>query len=242
MRLPTIAAAGLGVILASALAGGQEQPKATSEAMSLKQKVSYAIGLDMGKRMKNQAVELEPDVLAQGIKDGLAGQEKLTPEQIQQAMQEFQRELQGKQQELASAKAKEAEAYLAENKKQPGVTTRPSGLQYSILREGTGRTPKATDTVSANYEGKLTDGTVFDSSYKRGQPLSIPVNRVIRGWSEALQSMKEGSKWHLVIPPDLAYGATPPPGSPIPPNAVLVFDVELLRIEQPGGATSPDGR
>ncbi|MBV8231658.1 MAG: FKBP-type peptidyl-prolyl cis-trans isomerase [Planctomycetaceae bacterium] len=242
MRLPTIAAAGLGVILASALAGGQEQPKAASEAMSLKQKVSYAIGLDMGKRMKNQAVELEPDVLAQGIKDGLAGQEKLTPEQIQQAMQEFQRELQGKQQELASAKAKEAEAYLAENKKQPGVTTRPSGLQYSILREGTGRTPKATDTVSANYEGKLTDGTVFDSSYKRGQPLSIPVNRVIRGWSEALQSMKEGSKWHLVIPPDLAYGATPPPGSPIPPNAVLVFDVELLRIEQPGGATPPGGR
>jgi FKBP-type peptidyl-prolyl cis-trans isomerase FklB len=242
MRVPTIAAAGLGLILASALAGGQEQPKAASGAMSLKQKVSYAIGLDMGKRMKNQAVELEPDVLAQGIKDGLAGQEKLTPEQIQQAMQEFQRELQGKQQELASAKAKEAEAYLAENKKQPGVTTRPSGLQYSILREGTGRTPKATDTVSANYEGKLTDGTVFDSSYKRGQPLSIPVNRVIRGWSEALQSMKEGSKWHLVIPPDLAYGATPPPGSPIPPNAVLVFDVELLRIEQPGGATPPGGR
>jgi FKBP-type peptidyl-prolyl cis-trans isomerase len=242
MRVPTIAAAGLGLILASALAGGQEQPKAASEAMSLKQKVSYAIGLDMGKRMKNQAVELEPDVLAQGIKDGLAGQEKLTPEQIQQAMQEFQRELQGKQQELASAKAKEGEAYLAENKKQPGVTTRPSGLQYSILKEGTGRTPKATDTVSANYEGKLTDGTIFDSSYKRGQPLSIPVNRVIRGWSEALQSMKEGSKWHLVIPPDLAYGATPPPGSPIPPNAVLVFDVELLRIEQPGSATPPDGR
>ena len=242
MRLPTIAAAGLGLILASALAGGQEQPKAASEAMSLKQKVSYAIGLDMGKRMKNQAVELEPDVLAQGIKDGLAGQEKLTPEQIQQAMQEFQRELQGKQQELAKTKAKEGEDYLAENKKKPGVMTLPSGLQYSILREGTGRTPKATDTVSANYEGKLTDGTVFDSSYKRGQPLSIPVNRVIRGWSEALQLMKEGAKWHLVIPPDLAYGATPPPGSPIPPNAVLVFDVELLRIEQPGSATPPGGR
>jgi FKBP-type peptidyl-prolyl cis-trans isomerase FklB len=242
MRLPTIAAAGLGLILASTLAGGQEQPKAASEAMSLKQKVSYAIGLDMGKRMKNQAVELDPNVLAQGIKDGLAGQEQLTPEQIQQAMQEFQRELQGKQQELAKTKAKEGEDFLAENKKKPGVTTLPSGLQYSILREGTGRTPKATDTVSANYEGKLTDGTVFDSSYKRGQPLSIPVNRVIRGWSEALQSMKEGSKWHLVIPADLAYGATPPPGSPIPSNAVLVFDVELLRIEQPGSATPPGGR
>ena len=216
MRLPTIAAAGLGLILASMLAGGQEPPKVDSEAMSLKQKVSYAIGLDMGKRMKNQAVELDPNVLAQGIKDGLAGQEQLTPEQIQQAMQEFQRELQGKQQELAKTKAKEGEDFLAENKKKPGVTTLPSGLQYSILREGTGRTPKATDTVSANYEGKLTDGTVFDSSYKRGQPLSIPVNRVIRGWSEALQSMKEGSKWHLVIPPDLAYGDDPSPGQPDP--------------------------
>ncbi len=162
MRVPTIAAVGLGLLLASALTGGQEPTKANSGLKSLKQKFSYALGLDMGKRMKGQSVDLDPDILARGIKDGLVGKAQLTPEQIQQSMEEFKRELDAKN-------TKNREAFLAENKKKPGVVTLPSGLQYNILKEGTGRSPKATDSVSAHYEGKLIDGTVFDSSYQRGR-------------------------------------------------------------------------
>jgi FKBP-type peptidyl-prolyl cis-trans isomerase FklB len=124
---------------------------------------------------------------------------------------------------------KEGEAFLAENKKKDGVKTLPSGLQYKVLAEGKGKTPKATDTVTVHYRGTLTDGTEFDSSYKRNQPASFPVNGVIKGWTEALQLMKEGSKWQLFIPASLAYGEPGRPG--IPPNSVLIFDVELISVK-----------
>jgi len=239
MRIPTIAAVGLGLVLASTLAGGQEPPEASSEEpkagpelKTLAQKVSYTVGLNLGTTMKGQGLDFDPAIVAQGIKDGLAGKPRLTSAQIQEAMETFR-------QELIARKIKEGDDFLAANKRKTGVVTLPSGLQYNIVREGTGRTPRATDTVSVNYEGKLIDGVVFDSSARTGKPVSIPLSRVIKGWSEALQMMKEGAKWHLVIPPNLGYGASPPPGAPIPPNAVLVFDVDLLRIEQPGTATLP---
>ncbi len=127
---------------------------------------------------------------------------------------------------------RKAETYLAANGKKPGVTVLPDGLQYKVLKQGTGPVPKATDTVKVHYAGTLTNGTEFDSSIKRNEPAVFPVNGVIKGWTEALQRMKVGSKWQLVIPADLAYGANPPPGAPIPPNAVLVFEVELLGIEK----------
>jgi len=126
----------------------------------------------------------------------------------------------------------EGEKFLAENKKQPGVTTLPSGLQVKVLKQGTGPKPKATDTVTVHYEGKLIDGTVFDSSLKRGEPASFPVNGVIAGWTEALQLMPVGSTWQLVIPSNLAYGENPRPGGPIGPNAVLTFQVQLIKIGQ----------
>ncbi len=130
----------------------------------------------------------------------------------------------------AAANKVQGEKFLAENKTKPGVTTLPSGLQIKVLKQGNGPKPKATDTVTVHYEGKLIDGTIFDSSLKRGQPASFPVNGVIPGWTEALQLMPVGSTWQLFIPSNLAYGEHPRPGGPIGPNAVLTFEVQLLKI------------
>jgi FKBP-type peptidyl-prolyl cis-trans isomerase FklB len=206
-----------------------------------KDKASYAIGLNMGKGMRNDSVDIDPNILLRGMKDGLAGGKTLmTDDEARAAMGVLQAELRKKQEEkmrvqeekmkvLGEANRKEGEAFLAENKTKDGVVTLPSGLQYKILQEGTGPKPTAADSVVCNYKGTLLDNTEFDSSYKRGQPATFQVGRVIKGWSEALQLMPVGSKWQLFIPSELAYGAPGRPG--IAPNATLVFEVELMSIQ-----------
>ncbi len=208
-----------------------------------KDKTSYAIGMNMGKGMRKDSVEVDPNILLRGMKDGLAGGKTLmTDDEARAAMVALQADLRKKQQEkmeaMGEANKKAGEAFLAENKTKDGVVTLPSGLQYKILQEGTGPKPTATDTVVCNYKGMLLDNTEFDSSYKRGQPLTIQVGGVIKGWTEALQLMPVGSKWQLFIPADLAYGLRGGPGGSIGPNATLVFEVELMSI-QPKAEVQP---
>ncbi len=201
-----------------------------------KDKASYAIGMSMAKGMKAQGVDVDPAILARGLKDGLAGKPQLTDEEAQAALTQLQTDVKAKQEEKAKAAAdtnkKEGEAYLAANKAQSGVVALPSGLQYRVLKEGTGPKPTAADTVVCQYKGTLLNGKEFDSSYKRGQPATFPVGQVIKGWTEALQLMPVGSKWQLWIPPDLAYGPRAA-GPDIGPNSTLVFEVELVSIAPP---------
>ncbi|MFY9270109.1 MAG: FKBP-type peptidyl-prolyl cis-trans isomerase [Candidatus Manganitrophaceae bacterium] len=207
-----------------------------SDLKTQKDKVSYSIGLDIGKNFKDQSIEIDAKLLAQGIQDAISGGKRLlTEEEIQGVMTAFRQEMQAKaaaQAKLVGDKnLKEGEAFLAENKKKKGVVTLPSGVQYKIITAGTGKKPKPTDTVTTNYKGTLIDGTEFDSSYKRGEAATFPVQGVIPGWTEALQLMPVGSKWELVIPPALAYGPRGA-GQAIGPNATLIFEVELLSIQE----------
>jgi FKBP-type peptidyl-prolyl cis-trans isomerase FklB len=215
-------------LAASPVLAGEKQ-----ELKTQKDKVSYAIGLDMGHNLKRNELDIDPDVLARGIKDVMSGNPVMTDEEAKETLMALQQDLQAKQMErtkaLGTKNKQEGDAFLAKNKKEKGVKTLSSGLQYTVITKGKGKSPKASDTVTVNYTGSLIDGTVFDSSYKRGQPATFPVGGVIKGWTEALQLMKEGSKWHLVIPSDLAYGEQGRPG--IPPNSVLIFDVELISIK-----------
>ncbi len=205
------------------------------ELKTKKDKVSYSIGLDMGASLKNNEIDVDPNIVARGIKDSLSGGKRLmTDQEVQETLTALRTELIAKQQErqktLAEKNKKEGEAFLAANAKKEGVKTLPSGLQYKVITEGKGKSPKATDTVTVNYRGTLIDGTEFDSSYKRGEPATFQVNGVIKGWTEALQLMKEGSKWQLFIPSNLAYGERGA-GGVIGPNATLIFEVELLSIK-----------
>ena len=204
-----------------------------------KEKFSYALGMKTGQRMaetfKKESVPYDPAILARGLKDGLSGSKTLlTDEEAQAAIKAVQEEVGKKQQEkmqaAAAANKKEGNAFLAENKGKEGVVTLPSGLEYKIVKEGTGPKPTASDTVVCNYRGTLIDGKEFDSSYKRGQPATFPVSGVIKGWTEALQLMPVGSKWQLFVPPDLAYGDRGV-GADIGPDSTLVFEVELLSIQ-----------
>lgn len=216
--------------LALALAGSLYAMEAPKEE---KDKVSYSLGADIGEKLKQTESDLNADYLAQGLRDAFVGKPVLSAEEIKSGLQTFQTNLMAKmesKEKEAAGKNKEAsEKYLAENKKKEGVKTTESGLQYKIETEGKGAKPTAEDTVTVHYSGKLADGTEFDSSYKRGEPVSFPVNGVIPGWTEALKMMPVGSKWQLVIPPALAYGENAPPV--IGPNQVLIFDVELLGIK-----------
>jgi FKBP-type peptidyl-prolyl cis-trans isomerase len=201
-----------------------------------KEKFSYALGMNLGMSLKKQSVEIDPVLVTQGLKAAMAGGKTLlTPEEAQAALMEVQNDLRKKQQEkmqvMGEANKKEGEAFLATNKAKQGVVTLPSGLQYKILKEGTGPKPTATDSVVCNYRGTLINGTEFDSSYKRGQPATFPVVGVIKGWTEALQLMPVGSKWQLVIPSSLAYGERGA-GGDIGPNATLIFEVELMSIQE----------
>jgi len=200
-----------------------------------KQKVGYCIGLSIGRNLKDQALDVDLETFVQGIKDALSGAKAaMTPEEMRATMQAFEKEARAKDEErsamLAEKNKKEGEAFLAENKKKEGVVALPSGLQYKILKAGTGKTPKATDEVSAHYRGTLIDGTEFDSSHSRGEPATFPVEGVIKGWVEALQLMQVGAKWQLVIPAELAYGDRGA-GRVIGPNATLIFELELISIQ-----------
>jgi FKBP-type peptidyl-prolyl cis-trans isomerase FklB len=209
-----------------------------------KEKFSYALGMKMGANLQKQSVPVDPNILARGLKDGLAGGKTLlTDDEAQAAIMAVQNDLRAKQQEkmkeAGDANKKEGEAFLAENKGKEGVVTLPSGLQYKILTAGTGAKPTASDSVVCNYRGTLINGTEFDSSYKRGQPATFPVSGVIKGWTEALQLMPVGSKWQLFVPSDLAYGERGP-GPEIGPNSTLIFEVELLSIEDKSKDKAPD--
>jgi FKBP-type peptidyl-prolyl cis-trans isomerase len=204
-----------------------------------KEKFSYALGMNIGSglgtNLKKQSVEVDTNLVSQGLKDSMAGAKtRLTQEEAQAVLTEVQNEInkqrQEKAQEAGTKNKTEGEAYLAANKSKEGVVTLPSGLQYKILTAGTGPKPTASDSVKCNYRGTLINGTEFDSSFKRGQPATFGVGQVIKGWTEALQLMPVGSKWQLVIPASLAYGERGP--GEIGPNATLIFEVELLSIEE----------
>ena len=214
---------------------------AAPEALKTRQeKFSYALGMSygtgLGSNLKKQAVEVDPQLVIQGFNDGLTGAKtQLTEKEAQAVLQEVGTEVQKAQREriekAGAANKTEGEAFLAANKGKEGVVTLPSGLQYKILTAGTGPKPAAADTVVCNYKGTLIDGKEFDSSYKRGQPATFPVNGVIKGWTEALQLMPVGSKWQLFIPPRLAYGERGA-GADIGPDATLIFEVELVSIQE----------
>ena len=207
----------------------------------LKDKASYSIGLNFGYNFKRQNIDLNTDAFAAGFKDAMTGRNPLMNEQeVRDTLMAFEKDMQQKQTEMGQKNAATAEKYLAENKSKEGVKATASGLQYKVLKDGNGATPKSSDTVTVNYRGTLIDGTEFDSSYKRGQPATFPVGGVIKGWTEALQMMKVGSKYQLFIPASLAYGEQGRPG--IPPNSTLIFEVELMDVKSPqAGGASPAG-
>jgi FKBP-type peptidyl-prolyl cis-trans isomerase FklB len=194
-------------------------------------KVSYSIGVNIGMNLSKAKVSVNPEILAAGIKDAIAGKPQLTDEQRKDVMTTFEKDMQQKQKALG-------EKFLEENKKKEGVKTTASGLQYKVIKEGSGPQPKATDVVTVNYRGTLIDGTEFDSSYKRGEPATFPLDRVIKGWTEGVQLMKVGSKFQLFVPPNLGYGdrAVSPD---LPANSTLIFEVELLNVKPPEAAAGP---
>ena len=200
-----------------------------------KEKNSYAVGVQTGTDMRHFGMDVDPDLVARGFRDAYSGRKLLlTDQQMAETMGKISRTMEAKSGELmkqdAGRNKQEGEAFLAQNAKKEGVRTTPSGLQYKIIKAGTGRTPKPTDTVTVNYRGTSVDGTEFDSSYRRNQPFTFQINKMIKGWVEALPMMSVGSKWTLYIPSRLAYGAQ---GSPpaIGPNATLIYEVELLSIK-----------
>ncbi|MBA2271355.1 MAG: FKBP-type peptidyl-prolyl cis-trans isomerase [Chthoniobacterales bacterium] len=200
-----------------------------------KDKVSYSIGLDIGTTFKKQAMDIDPAALLRGLQDATTGAKPLlTDDQVKETMTAFSKSMMEKQtvasKEAAEKNGAAGEKFLSENKGKEGVKTTASGLQYKVLKEGNGPSPKETDIVETHYKGTLLNGTEFDSSYKRNEPASFPVNRVIKGWTEALQMMKVGSKYELWIPPSIGYGERGA-GQDIGPNETLHFEVELLGIK-----------
>ena len=221
---------GLSIILAAC-----QSKQHKTELKTLQDSVSYSIGMDIGKNLKGQMIDVNPDALAQALKDlNGDGKPMLTDAQARSAMMAFQTQMMATHAEKMKAAGeknkKDGEVFLAENKKKEGVVTLPSGLQYKVLTMGNGKKPRATDKVTLNYRGVLIDGTEFDNSYKRGEPAVFPVNGIIKGLSEALQLMPVGSKWQIVIPADIAYGEQGA-GAQIAPNAVLIFEIELMGIK-----------
>src|SRR5438105_5169576 len=216
--------------LALPLFGQEKSPQLKDQ----KDKVSYSIGLNIGFNLNRQNVQINPDVLAAGIKDAIAGKPQLTTDQVKEVMTTFEKDMQQKQKAAGEKNASEGAKFIEENKKKEGVKTTASGLQYKAIKEGTGAQPKATETVTVNYRGTLIDGTEFDSSYKRGQPATFPLNAVIKGWTEGLQLMKVGSKYQIFIPASLGYGERGA-GADIGPNSTLIFEVELMDTKAAGG-------
>ncbi len=222
----------LGIGLLCSVCRAEEKPKLTD----LKDRVSYSLGYTFGENLKKQGVEINLDVYTAGFRDATAGKERvLSQEEIQAVIYELQRrQAASRQKDLQEQGARNlaaGKAFLEENKKHDGMKVLPSGLQYKVLEEGSGKMPVGQDTVTVNYRGTLIDGTEFDSSLKRGQPATFRANEVIKGWTEALQLMKEGAKWQLFIPPELGYGEHG--NAVIGPNSVLVFEVVLISVGTP---------
>jgi FKBP-type peptidyl-prolyl cis-trans isomerase FklB len=229
MRTKIIMSAVLGILALAALAFGED------ELRNKEDKLSYSLGLNIGNSFKLQSIQVHPDIFLRGIKDGLAGgKHLLTDDEVSEIMIALNKELTEKKAEsmkkLAEKNKEDAVLFFAENKKKEGIKTLASGLQYKIINEGKGKSPKATDSVTVHYRGTLIDGREFDSSYRRGEPATFPVNGVISGWTEALQLMREGAKWQLFIPSNLAYGEKGV-GNIIGPNASLIFEVELIAVK-----------
>jgi FKBP-type peptidyl-prolyl cis-trans isomerase FklB len=222
-------------LLALPLLGQEKSPQLKDQ----KDKVSYSIGMNIGANLSRQKVDINADILAAGIKDAIAGKPQLTQDQVKDVMQQFEKDMEQKQKDAGEKNKAEGAKFLEENKKKPGVKTTASGLQYKVEKEGTGPHPKATDMVTVNYRGTLINGTEFDSSYKRGQPATFPLNGVIKGWTEGLQLMKQGSKYQFFVPSNLAYGERSV-GPDIAANATLIFDVELLDVKPPA-TPAPQG-
>ena len=215
----------LGILFLVSQVNAQEKPVLKNQ----KEKASYSIGLNIGRNLgsdlKRQSIDIDPNILTKGIQDALSGATPLlSNEEIQETMVAFQKEVMEKQKQRG-------EAFLSENKKKEGVKALPSGLQYKVIKAGTGKKPKLNDTVTVQYRGTLADGTEFDSSYRRGQPATFPVSGVIPGWTEALPLMGEGAKWQLFVPPNLAYGERGA-GGLIGPNATLIFEIELISVQE----------
>lgn len=222
-------------LAAIALVAAQANAAEPQDLRSDRQKMSYALGTEAGRNVRRLGLDLDIDAVAQGMKDALSGAKPLMSEdEIEEMRRRYRAEMRKNRDEArqraAQENAERGAAFLAENKAKPGVVTLPSGLQYRILVAGNGRKPTDQDTVECHYRGTLIDGKEFDSSYRRGAPATFALARVIPGWREALQLMPVGSKWQLVIPPQLAYGARGA-GREIGPHATLVFEVELLAIK-----------
>jgi len=244
--LGIILAAGLGVALLQLPGRAEDKPALKDQ----KEKVSYGIGMNVGSNLKRGGYDVDVEVLAGAIKDAIAGKEmKLTEQEARDVLQAYQKELAAKkteeQHKAAEKNRKDGEEFLTENKKKPDIKTHTvtladgttAEMQYKVITEGTGAIPKSNDVVSVNYRGTLTNGKEFDSSAKNGAPLKRAANQLIRGWTEALQMMKVGSKWELYLPASLAYGDRPA-GPMIEPGSTLIFEMELVGIDTPQPLTS----
>jgi FKBP-type peptidyl-prolyl cis-trans isomerase FklB len=208
-------------------------------------RINYGVGYQIGGDFKRQGVELNTDALVRGIQDAIEGREPpMGRQEMNQTLRDFKRRIMVAERERLKQQTQknfeEGQAFLAENAKREGVKVLPSGVQYKVIQEGTGRSPDTDDTVTVHYRGTLLDGTEFDSSYQRGKPTTFRVNRVIPGWTAALPKMQEGAKWQLFIPSQLAYGPKGV-GESIPPNSVLIFEVELLSVQPHEQGAQPPG-
>ena len=236
MKSTFVVIAGI-LLLASPVLGAED-----TLLKNQRDKVSYTFGVYSGKNLKQQSIDIDLDIMVKGMKDSMSGAKTLlTEEEMRAVMTAFQQEmaikLTEKRMALAEKNKKEGEAFLAENKTKEGIKALPSGVQYKIMKEGTGNHPKATDTVVVHYRGTRIDGTEFDSSYRRNKEATLKLDNVIKGWKEALLMMKEGEQWQIFIPSDLAYGEK---GSgAIEPNSTLIFDIELIRIIEHTHAVTP---
>lgn len=221
----------ISLILACAASASIFAADSTINLQDQKERTSYALGVNFGNNLRTQGVEVNYDTLMKGMQDGVANKPKLTETELRETFASLRNQITAHMQEKAKENEAEGEKFLAENAKKEGVKTLPSGLQYKILTEGSGASPSTNDEVSVIYTGKLLNGTVFDSTDKHGgQPTKFRVNRVIKGWTEALPMMKKGAQWELYIPAKLAYGERGAPA--IPPNSTLIFDVKLVDIHE----------
>lgn len=235
MKLKKTIAVAIGCIAVQAAFAAPAQNATSKNALKNdNDRVSYTIGVDMGKSLKAQDLKLNVDLLAKGIKDGMSGGQLLmTQQEMRDTLMTLQQKIVKKQQaamvEEADKNLQAGKKFLAENKAKPGVKTTTDGLQYKVIKAGKGTSPKTSDVVTVQYEGKTLDGKVFDSTYKRGKPATFKLSQVIKGWQEALQMMKPGATWELYIPPQLAYGKKGL-GGPIGPNETLIFKVQLISV------------